>query len=175
MSESIKPTLPGDDAIPSGVAAVATSQAAEGTKVEALAALGCDRGEVADYLGMSVIRVRQQFNAHFRRGRAYGRVHLRRLLRQQAEEGKAAAMVWLARHLLEAGTRRSAGDAGVDLVRQDYHRRLNAGLRECLGDTAARQALLLVAERMTGLDDTPQQIVDPQLDGTVNPMEGGGS
>jgi hypothetical protein len=131
-------------------------------KVEALAALGAGRAEIAAYLGLTVPCVRRRFSREFRRGRARGRVHLRQLLRQEAEEGKTPVLVWLAREMLGGGGRAAGqgtggtgGPGGADPVQQqERDARLSSGLRSCLGDPEARAALLLVAEHITGVADS---------------------
>jgi hypothetical protein len=146
-------------------------------RVEALAALGCGCREIADYLGLPVACVRSRYGAPWRRGRAYGRVHLRQLLRTQAEDGKASALTCLARQLLGDGAGGRARRRGVTGPiytenRREHNRRVSAGLRECMADPVTRQALLLVAERMTGLGDAAAPPADPPP-APANPEVGG--
>jgi hypothetical protein len=169
----------------------------EPTKVEALAALGAGRAEIAAYLGLTVPCVRRRFSREFRRGRARGRVHLRQLLRQEAEEGKTPVLVWLAREMLGGAGRAASqgaggaggtgGPGGADPAQQQQRdAQLSSGLRSCLGDPEARAALLLVAEHITGLADPPSApsplgrrwgeggVEEPESDSPhPNPLPGG--
>ena len=124
------------------------------TEVEALAGLGCKAAEIAAYYGLSTRCLRKMFAQELSRGRARGRIQMRQLLRKEAEAGKMPALLWQARQLPSSGVRPAAGTAsapnapGEPGAQSEHDARLRRGLAQCLADPEAREALLVVAEKL---------------------------
>lgn len=76
------------------------------TELEKLGMLQCTNAEVAAFFGISerAVELRMQNSKEFReaieKGRALGRVSLRRKQMQAAEQGNPAMLIWLGKQLL---------------------------------------------------------------------------
>ena len=148
------------------------------TEVEALAGLGCKGAEIAAYYGLSTRCVRKMFARELSRGRARGRIQMRQLLRKEAEAGKMPALLWQAKQLPQAGVRPAAGTAsaleapGDAAARSEQDARLRRGLAQCLADPEAREALLVVAEKLAAAaqTETQKELENPQTGEELHPQ-----
>ena len=88
--------------------------------IESLAALNCTQLEVAQFFGISLATVEHRFNqepelrAAWDRGRATGKLSLRRKQSQLAEEGNVTMLIWLGKQLLGQSDRQSIEHTGAN-------------------------------------------------------------
>jgi predicted metal-dependent hydrolase len=69
-------------------------------QVEKLAILGCTNNEIADFFECSKDTIERRFAAILSKGRASGKIRLRRIQMQIAEKGNAVMALWLGKQML---------------------------------------------------------------------------
>ena len=69
--------------------------------IENLAAIHCTNREIAEVMGVSVDTLQRNFPSFLTKGKAQGKVKLRRLQWQLASEGTATMQIWLGKNILK--------------------------------------------------------------------------
>ncbi len=68
--------------------------------IENLAAIHCTNREIAEVLGVSVDTLQRNFPSFLTKGKAQGKIKLRRLQWQKAQEGNPTMLIFLGKQIL---------------------------------------------------------------------------
>ena len=72
----------------------------DGKKVEQLASFGCTNTEIAQFFGCDESLIRKSYSEFLTKGRASGKIKLRKLQWNSAKNGSTPMLIWLGKQIL---------------------------------------------------------------------------
>ena len=87
--------------------------------IENLASIHCTNREIAEVMGVSVDTLQRNFPQYLKKGKAQGKVKLRRAQWSAAEKGNPTMLIWLGKQLLNQSDQPQDGDNNQPLPFHD--------------------------------------------------------